>query len=94
MGENSNLGVVLYCRQRKAGGADLVFSSGPLAVLRVLGAKFLQLCPALWDPMHQSLPGSSVHGIVQERTLEWVTMPSPGDLPNPETRPSSLSLLR
>ena len=94
MGENSNLGVVLYCRQREAGGADLVFPSGPLAELRVLCAKFLQLCPTLWDPMHQSPPGSSVHGIVQERILEWVTMPSTGDLPDPEIEPSSLRLLR
>ena len=25
-------------------------------------------------------PGSSVHGILQARTLEWVAMPSSGDL--------------
>ena len=24
-----------------------------------------------------------VHGLVQARVLEWVTMPSPGDLPDP-----------
>ena len=28
------------------------------------------------------LPGSSVHGILQARRLEWVLFPSPGDLPN------------
>ena len=28
------------------------------------------------DPMDYSLPGSSVHGILQARILEWVTMPS------------------
>ena len=28
------------------------------------------------DPMHYSLPGSSVHGISQARILEWVAMPS------------------
>ena len=26
-------------------------------------------------------PGSSVHGIIQARILEWVAMPSPEDLP-------------
>ena len=31
-----------------------------------------QSCPSLHDPMDCSLPGSSVHGIFQERTLEWV----------------------
>ena len=35
-----------------------------------------QLCPTLRDPMHCSLPGSSVLGILQARILEWVAMPS------------------
>ena len=30
-----------------------------------------QLCLALSDPMNCSLPGSSVHGILQARVLEW-----------------------
>ena len=33
-------------------------------------------CPTLCDPMDCSLPGSSVHGILQARMLEWVAMPS------------------
>ena len=37
-------------------------------------AKLLQLCPTLCDPMDYSLPGSSVHGILQARTLEWVAI--------------------
>ena len=39
--------------------------------------------PTLCDPMNCSLSGSSVHGILQARILEWVAFPSPGDLPNP-----------
>ena len=39
-------------------------------------AKSLQSCPTLCDPMDYSLPGSSVHGILQARILEWVAMPS------------------
>ena len=31
-----------------------------------------QLCPTLCDPKDCSLPGSSVHGILQARILEWV----------------------
>jgi len=31
-----------------------------------------QLCPALFDPMDCSLPGSSVHEILQARILKWV----------------------
>ena len=33
-----------------------------------------QLCPTLCDPMDCSLPGSSVHGILQARVLEWVAI--------------------
>ena len=34
-----------------------------------------QSCPTLCDPMDCSPPGSSVHGILQARTLEWVAIP-------------------
>ena len=38
-------------------------------------AKSLQSCPTLWNPMGYSLPGFSVHGILQARILEWVAKP-------------------
>ena len=50
-------------------------------------AESLQSCPPLWDPMQ----GSTAHGISQARTLEWVAMPSPGDLPDPGIKPASLT---
>ena len=31
-------------------------------------------CPTLCDPMNCSLPGSSAHGIVPARILEWVAI--------------------
>ena len=34
-----------------------------------------QLCPTLCNPRDDSLPGSSVHGILQARILEWVAIP-------------------
>ena len=37
-------------------------------------AKSLQSCPTLWDPIDGSPPGSPVPGILQARTLEWVTI--------------------
>ena len=46
--------------------------------------------PTLCDPMDCSPPGSSVRGILQASTLEWVGMPPPGDLPDPGTEPGSL----
>ena len=42
----------------------------------VLCAKLLQLGLTLCDPMDCSPPGSSLHGILQARMLEWVAMPS------------------
>ena len=36
-----------------------------------------QSCPAPCDPMDCSLPGSSLHRILQVRILEWVTIPFP-----------------
>ena len=38
--------------------------------------KSLQSFSTLCDPMGSSPPGSSVHGTLQARVLEWVAMPS------------------
>ena len=37
--------------------------------------KAAQSCPTLCDPMDCSLPGPSVHEILQTRILEWVAIP-------------------
>ena len=58
---------------------------------RVL-AKLLQSCPTLCDLMDCGPSGSSVHGILQARILEWVPFPSPGDLPDPGIEPGSPAL--
>ena len=39
-------------------------------------ATSLQSCPTLCSFNNHSLPGSSVHGILQARILEWVALPS------------------
>ena len=49
----------------------------------------VQSCLTLCNPMDCSLPGVSVHVILQARVLEWVAMPSPGDLPDPGIEPGS-----
>ena len=41
-----------------------------------------QLCLTLCDYMDCSQSDSSIHGILQARTLEWVTTPFSRDLPN------------
>ena len=42
-----------------------------------------RLCPTLCDPMGYSPPGSSIHGILQARILEWLPSSTPGHLPDP-----------
>ena len=49
---------------------------------------FLTLC----DPMDCSLPGSSVHGILQVRILEWIAISFSSGLPDPEIKPWSPAL--
>ena len=53
-------------------------------------AKLLQLYLTLCNPMDYSPPGSVVHGILQAGILEWVSIPPPGDLPNPGINSASL----
>ena len=57
--------------------------------LMCVHAKLLQSCLTLCNPMDCSLPGSSVHGILQARILEWVAMASSRG----SSQPSNLFLL-
>ena len=50
-----------------------------------------QSCLSLCNHMDCTLPGSSYHGIFQARILEWVAIPSPGDLLDPGIKPVSLA---
>ena len=50
----------------KANGGDGI----PVAA----AAKSLQSCPAVYDSIDRSPPGSPVPGILQARTLEWVAI--------------------
>ena len=44
------------------------------------------MCPTLCDPVDCSLPGSSVHGILQARILEWVAISFSGGSSRPRDR--------
>ena len=57
----------------------------PLHVCVLVAQSYLTLC----DPMNYSLPVSSIHGILQARILEWVAIPSLGDLPDPGIKPGA-----
>ena len=59
-------------------------------------AKSLQSCPILCDPMDSSLPGTSVHRILQARMLEWVAISFsllPSRLPHNTEQSSLFSVL-
>ena len=56
-------------------------------------ANFLHSCPTLFDPMDYSTPGSSIHGILQARILEWIAMPSSRESSQPRDRTGVSCLL-
>ena len=47
-----------------------------LALCKYCCCVVAQLCLTICDPVDCSLPGSSAHGILQARTLEWVAISS------------------
>ena len=52
----------------------------------------VQSCPTLYKPMDCSPTGSSFHGILQARILEWIAIPSPlgGIFPTQGSNPGLL----
>ena len=55
------------------GGLQSMGSVGHAAAAAA-AAKLLQSCPTLCNPKDGSPPGSSIPGILQARTLEWVAI--------------------
>ena len=53
---------------------SLLYTCNLHNTLHQLYAKSLQSCPILCDPMNCSPPGSSVHGILQARIMEWIAI--------------------
>ena len=62
------------------------------AAAAAAAAKSLQSCPTLCDPIDGSPPGSTVPGVLQARTLEWVAISFSRDLPDPRIEPRSPTL--
>ena len=48
---------------------------GSLSIISLVKVLVTQSCPTLCDPMNCTLPGSSIHEILQTRILEWVAIP-------------------
>ena len=53
---------------------DKGFKCKMTAAAAAAAAKSLQSCPTLCNPIDSSPPGSTVPGILQARTLEWVAI--------------------
>ena len=53
---------------------DITLMTKVHVVKPAAAAKSLQSCPTLCDPIDGSPPGSTVPGILQARTLEWVAI--------------------
>ena len=70
-------------------GYSKVFCASSLNTMLVL---VTQLYPTLCDPIDCSSSGSTVHGILQARILEWVAMPSSRGSSDPEIKPGSPAL--
>ena len=70
--KRSNLSIIRIPEERREWS---IFSKNwTKTLLTAAAAKSLQSCPTLCDPMDCSLPGSSLHGILQARVLEWVAI--------------------
>ena len=67
---------VLYFRRKPVWGChSLLFLILPsVNAAAAAAAKLLQSCPTLCDPIDSSPPGSLIPGILQARTLEWVSI--------------------
>ena len=77
-GEGGRCGSGRACQENKAnerGGEQRGDGVNTTEITKKVKVLIVQLCPTLCDPMDCSLPGSSGHGILQARTLEWVAMP-------------------
>ena len=62
-----------------------------MSTLWLLCMSVAQSCPTLCDPVGCSLPGSSIHRILQARMLEWVAISfSRGIFPFQESNPCLL----
>ena len=72
-GHRTGKGQFSFQSQRKAKSKN-VQTTPQLHSSHMLASEIAQLCPTLCDPMDCNLPGSSVHGILQARILEWVAI--------------------
>ena len=67
-------GVLQFMGSQRVGHDWATELNWTAAAAAAAAAKSLQSCPTLWDPIDSSPPGSSIPGILQARTSEWVAI--------------------
>ena len=72
----------LPAKQEAQADMDLIYTCSSVDGHVCVCAQSLQSCLTLCDPVDCSPPGSSVHGILQARILEWGAMPSFRNFPD------------
>ena len=83
--------------EKMAGKMVSTLLAGVMKVIRKLScmcvcAKSLQSCLPFCDPTDHTLPGYTVHGILQVRISELVPFSPPGEFPHPDIEPKSPAL--
>ena len=68
------MSAVTFLSSKSACGLGLEPPMAKPAAAVAAAAKSLQSCLTLYNPIDGLLPGSSVPGILQARTLEWVAI--------------------
>ena len=70
-------------------GLDPACAPGMFVSYSYIHPSCAQSGPTLCDRMDRSPPGSSVHGMLQARILDWVAVSSSRDLLDPGVKPAS-----
>ena len=83
--------MVIASRKRK-NSSLLGWCLGKISLRRYVWVLVTQSCPTLGNPIDCSPPGSSVHGILQARKLEWVVIPFSRGSSEPGIKPRSPAL--
>ena len=73
---HKSLGTLTTCSAGTVQGADESEVNTIEMVSKGFGGGLVAVMSNSCEPMDCSLPGSSVHGILQARILEWIAMPS------------------
>ena len=76
---------------KKASSSQIMLLFLNTVIKSCMHAKSLQLSLTLCDPMDYSPPGSSVHGILQARILEWVAISFSRGFSTTRDEPASLT---